>query len=227
MTHYHPHEPVAQTSKSAKGEFQIAAHKSERNQLGTAPRGPAAAFDGLWQAYSTKVFRTTYRITRNREDAEDALQDAFLKAYVHLHDFDGRSSFLTWLTRIAINSALMILRKRRSAVEVSIDDSQDRYGDSTSLEVPDGSPTPEAQYAQREQETMLRDSISALPSVTRTALQLRKLEERSLGETATTMGLSLNAAKTRIYRAKASLRASLRVRMARPGRDANKLSYGS
>src|SRR6202044_3908205 len=103
------------------GEFQIAAHKSERNQLGTAPRGPAAAFDGLWQGYSTKGFRTTYRITRNREDAEDALQDAFLKAYVHLHDFDGRSSFLTWLTRIAINSALMILRKKRLGSEISVD----------------------------------------------------------------------------------------------------------
>jgi RNA polymerase sigma factor (sigma-70 family) len=227
MTHYHPDQQVRQTSESATDDFRIPAQQSESNQLGTAPRGPAAAFDGLWQAYSTKVFRTTYRITRNREDAEDALQDAFLKAYVHLHTFDGRSSFLTWLTRIAINSALMILRKRRSAVEVSIDDSQDRYGDTMSLDVADGSPTPEAQYAQREQESMLRDSISALPSVTRKALQLRKLEERTLGETATTMGLSLNAAKTRIYRAKASLRASLRVRMARPRRDTSKLSYGS
>jgi RNA polymerase sigma-70 factor (ECF subfamily) len=218
---------VKQTPERTAGESLIVNPRSEARQPSNAPRGAGAAFDSLWGAYSTRVLRTTYRITRNHEDAEDAVQDAFLKAYVHLHDFDGRSSFLTWLTQIAINSALMILRKRRAGVEISIDTSGGPHSDSTSVEVADGAPTPEAMYEQREREGMLRESISTLPPLTRKALQLRKLEERSLGETATAMGLSLNAAKTRIYRAKASLRASLRARMAQEERATGKVSYGS
>lgn len=215
------------TQTPASATNLILTRPSQEHPPATAPRGAAAAFDGLWDAYSAKVLRTTYRITRNHEDAEDALQDAFLKAYVHLHDFDGRSSFLTWLTRIAINSALMILRKRRAVVEVSLDASRDRRGDSTSIEIADGAPTPEAMYALHERERMLREGISALPPLTRKALELRKLEERSLGETATAMGLSLNAARTRIYRAKASLRTALRVRMTRTERATGKVSYSS
>lgn len=226
MATYRSNKSVKQTRESDARE-SVTVTPSEGSWLSSAPRGAAAAFDGLWDAYSAKVLRTTYRITTNREDAEDALQDAFLKAYVHLHDFDGRSSFLTWLTRIAINSALAILRKRHAAVEVSIDASRNRDDDSTSIEVTDGAPTPEALYAQGEREGMLRDSISALPPLTRKALQMHKLEERSLGETATAMGLSLNAAKTRVYRAKNSLRSSLGSRLTGARRATGKLSYGS
>lgn len=218
MATYRSNKFVKQTLETGAGELVTKAESSEGSRLPNAPRSAAAAFDGLWDAYSTKVLRTTYRITRNHEDAEDALQDSFLKAYVHLYDFDGRSSFLTWLTRIAINSALTILRKRRAQAQVSIDEPREGRGDSTSIEIADGAPTPEALYALHEGESMLRESISVLPPLARKALQLRKLEERSLGETATSMGLPLNAAKTRVYRAKASLRTSLRVRMARAGK---------
>ena len=93
-----------------------------------ARQGNPGAFDDLWQAHAKRILRTTYRITRNREDAEDALQDSFLRAFVHIREFDGRSSFSTWLTRIAINSSLMILRKRGTAVELSIDNPGDRGG---------------------------------------------------------------------------------------------------
>ena len=95
---------------------------NENTVIAAAKRGQTAAFDELWQSHTKRILRTTYRITRNREDAEDALQDSFLRAFLHIKDFDGRSSFSTWLTRIAINSALMILRKKRSALELSIDD---------------------------------------------------------------------------------------------------------
>jgi RNA polymerase sigma factor (sigma-70 family) len=218
-------KPLDQGSQSAIFKSGAPTARTEKRQLAVSVRGPAAAFDALWGSYSEKVLRTTWRITKNREDAEDALQDAFLKAYVHLQDFDGRSTFLTWLTRIAINSALMILRKRRSAAEVSLDDVGGHQA--TLTDVADRTPDPEAQYALHEQAGMLRQSISALPPAMRKAVQLRKLEERSLPETATMMGLSLNAAKTRIYRAKASLRASLKPRLTRPTRSVRKLSFGS
>src|ERR1700722_13876114 len=90
-----------------------------------AKLGEHLAFSELWNRHSKRAFNTMYRITRNHQDAEDALQDAFLKAFVHLKNFDGRSTFSTWLTRIAINSALMILRKRRAHPETSMDWSAD------------------------------------------------------------------------------------------------------
>jgi RNA polymerase sigma factor (sigma-70 family) len=186
----------------------------------TPPRGVSAdGFEALWRLYSTRIMRTAYRITRNREDAEDALQDSFLKAYLHLQDFDGRSSLATWLTRIAINSSLMILRKRRTATDVSIDEPGGYRTAAGVMEIPDRSPGPEAHVARREEEQMLRDSIAALPPTSREAVELRKLQGHSLAGTAKLMGLSANAAKTRIYRAKAALRKSLKLRLASPLRE--------
>jgi RNA polymerase sigma-70 factor (ECF subfamily) len=106
---------------------------------------------------------------------------------------------VTWLTRIAINSALTILRKRRSAQIVSIDE-DGSYGEPRAADIPDLSPGPEMSYTRREQEEMLRDGISALPPTTRRAVELRKLQGHSLAETAKMIGLSVSAAKTRIYR---------------------------
>src|SRR5271154_4050653 len=94
-------------------------HKANDEFLVKAARsGEDWAFSELWLRHSKKIFNTMYRVTRNRQDAEDALQDAFLKAFLHLNNFDGRSSFSTWLTRIAINSALMILRRKRAHPEI-------------------------------------------------------------------------------------------------------------
>jgi len=189
----------------------------ENGLVAAAKRGEAAAFNELWQAHSKKILRITYRITRNREDAEDALQDSFLSAFAHLRKFDGRSSFSTWLTRIAINSALMILRKRGSATELSIDDPN---GENVEfVRVRDSGPNPEARYAQREREGVLLDAVRSLRPTIRRAIELHKLQERSLKETATMMGVSITAAKSRLHHAKAALRASLtpkRIRRA-PG----------
>src|SRR5580692_3141829 len=86
-----------------------------------AKSGDMDAFVELSQRHANRVFQTTYRVTRNRQDAEDALQEAFLNAFTHMKNFEGRSSFSTWLTRIAINSALMILRKKRNCQEILLD----------------------------------------------------------------------------------------------------------
>lgn len=104
-------------------------HGRDENALVTAlKRGQTSAFNELWQSHSTRLYWTTFRTTRNLQHAEDALQGALLNAFVHLQTFDGRSSFPTWLTRIAINSALMIVRKNRSALHLSLDDAGDGRG---------------------------------------------------------------------------------------------------
>ena len=120
--------------------LQVGTSINEASLLATAKSGEAAALDTLYRAYAEKLFRTVHRITRNREDAEDAVQDSLLRAFLHLKSFDGRSTFSTWLTRIGINSALIILRKKRNSREISADGSG---VDETAWEVPDSAPNPE------------------------------------------------------------------------------------
>src|ERR1700678_3580889 len=137
-------------------------HVNEDSLVGAERRGHRAVFDQLCEHSSRKVLRATYRITRNQEDAEDALQDAFLKAFVHLKNFDGRSNFTTWLTRIAINSSLMILRKRRQGREISVNEFADRSETGLVWEVSDPTPGPETHYAQQEREKLLWGAIGEL-----------------------------------------------------------------
>lgn len=191
-----------QSSTAASSEV---ACLDEKTLLAAAREGHAAAFDALWQSHATRILRITFRITRNREDAEDALQDALLMAFVHIGSFDGRSSFSTWLTRIAFNSALMIVRKRRSALELSIDDLLSR---DARMEFPAFALGPEAHFAQRERAEILLGAIRTLPPANRQALELRQLQEHSMDETAEKMGLTVAAAKSRVLRAKAELRKS-------------------
>src|SRR6476619_1658732 len=143
--------------------------------VAAAKQGQAEAFATLCQPYARRLIRNAHRITRNHEDAEDALQDAFLSAFIHIKNFDGRSSFSTWLTRIAINSALMILRRKRSALELSIDDPGNHEGNLAFPDVPDRAPDPEAHCAQREREGILRSAIRALRPTIRQAIELHKL----------------------------------------------------
>jgi RNA polymerase sigma-70 factor (ECF subfamily) len=188
----------------------------ETNPLAqTLPLRHSAAIEEIWRTHAKKILRITQRITNNREDAEDALQDSFLRAHVHLHDFDGRSSIGTWLTRIAINSALMILRKRTGAAQVSIDNVGALGAEVRALIPADKAPSPEAQYADLEQQAIFRSAIATLRPSVRRALELRALEERSAKEIAGSMGLSVPAAKSRIFHAKAALRQSLQAKLSR------------
>jgi RNA polymerase sigma-70 factor (ECF subfamily) len=147
-----------------------------------------------------------YRITQNREDAEDAMQDAFLQAFAHFEDFDGRATFATWLTRIAINSSLMILRKRKTAQTVSLDAANDSGESQTFEEVKDPAPDAEQRYLQKERKATLRDAINNLRPSLRSVVEVAQLGERSVRETAEIIGVSVGATKARMFHARAALR---------------------
>jgi RNA polymerase sigma factor (sigma-70 family) len=179
--------------------------RDEQNLIAGAKRGESAAFDELCQAHTKRLFRATFRIAKNREDAEDALQDALLLAFVHIQSFDGKSSFSTWLTRIAINTALMMVRKKRPNIAFFLDDPNHSGGPS---EIAAPTPNPEENFVRREQEAILRDAIRELRPAIRQALELQQLLELSLDETAKMLGVSLTATKSRLFHGKAELRKS-------------------
>src|SRR5271165_3136400 len=138
---------------------------SDEVLVSTAKSGDANAFVELSKRHSNRLLQTTYRITKNRQDAEDALQDSLLKAFSHLRDFQEKSSFSTWLTRIAINSALMILRKKRGGFEISIDGTDSPSDQYERWEIKSHTEDPESGYVRREREELLRDAILRLPPV--------------------------------------------------------------
>jgi RNA polymerase sigma-70 factor (ECF subfamily) len=143
--------------------------------LAQARSGHPEAFDALCQPHQRRLLRNTYRITRNREDAEDALQDSFLRAFLQITKFDGRSAFSTWLTRIAINSVLMIIRKRNSTrfVDPGI---PAELGEELDQDVTDHAANPEQRYAHREIEDILASQIRALRPTIRTAIEMQDLQ---------------------------------------------------
>jgi RNA polymerase sigma factor (sigma-70 family) len=190
----------------------------DRGLVSAAKCGHSVAFDVLCERLAPRILRTLYRITKNREDAEDALQDSFLSAFLHIAEFDGRSTFSTWLTRIAINSALMILRKKRNSQEVSLDGSADSGENPVTWEMPDHAPNPEKRYAQRERENILRGAIGSLRPSIRKVIQLQQLQEHSMKETAAIIGISVPAAKARLFHAKVALRKTSRLKSIRSGR---------
>ena len=153
---------AAQTQRSLGGNSGI--NQVAINIPGMEARGSySVALEELWGTHAKQILRITQRITNNREDAEDALQDSFLRAHIYLHSFDGRSSLATWLTRIAINSALMILRKRTSAPQLlSIDQGTDSGADFRDLEPADQALSPEEQYAQLERQSIVRQALGTL-----------------------------------------------------------------
>jgi len=177
--------------------------------VSAARAGDRSAFVELYERHSRKVMPRIYRITKNREDAEDAFQDAVLRAFVHVKSFEGRSNFASWLTRIATNSALMVLRKRRRGAEISIDQMGDDDESSRPWELLDNSETPEACYARREGEQLLRNAIERLPGIFREAVELHHAREYSTGQVAAELGISLSAAKSRLMRARRTVRRRL------------------
>jgi RNA polymerase sigma-70 factor, ECF subfamily len=182
---------------------------SDEALVSTAKSGDANAFVELSKRHSNRVLLTTYRITRNWQDAEDALQDSLLKAFSHLNGFQEKSSFATWLTRIAINSALMILRKKRVCVEISIDGSDDPDDKYERWEARSLTEDPESLFARSEREELLRNAILRLPPVCREVVELRQAKDYSAREIAQALGISVAAVKSRLSRARLTLRAAL------------------
>jgi RNA polymerase sigma-70 factor, ECF subfamily len=172
-----------------------------------ARAGNAESFATLINQYDRHIYRLALNMTGNQEDAEDVLQDSFLKAYSHLGQFQGDSRFYTWLVRIAVNEALMKLRKRRGASWVSLDEPAET--DDRSLmprEIEDWADNPEQSYAKTELQGILTQAIEKLEPQFRTVFVLRDLEEFSTEETAKMLGLSVPAVKSRLLRARLKLR---------------------
>jgi RNA polymerase sigma-70 factor, ECF subfamily len=174
-----------------------------------AKKGDLEAFSELVKRYDRNVFRIAQHITHNEEDAQDVVQEAFLKAYTNLAQFQGNSKFYTWLVRIAVNEALMKLRRRRSDKTVSIDEDVETEEGSMPREVADWSPNPEQLYGTSELGDILKKTIQGLPPGFRTVFVLRDVEGLSTEETAEMLGLSIPAVKSRLLRARLQLRERL------------------
>jgi len=170
-----------------------------------AKTGDTRAFELLVERHDRRIFSLARRMTRNREDAEDVVQQSFQKAFIHLKKFEGESLFSTWLSRIAINEALMLLRKKRGSREVPIEESSTKNESAMPMDFLDSGPSPEDVCLQQERERILSAGMNELRPGIRKAIELRDLGELSTGETAQVMGLSVGAVKSRVFHGRRKL----------------------
>ena len=185
-----------------------------------AREGDTQAFGQLVRRYEGKIFRLAQHVTQNREDAEDVLQETFMKAYEHLDQFKGDSKFYTWIVRIAVNQALMKLRRRKTDKSVSIDDTIDTGEDTVVREIAAWDENPEEQFSREELGEILDGAIQGLDPIYRSVFVLRDVEDLSTEETAEALGLSVPAVKSRLLRARLQLREKLTRFFKRKGDDA-------
>jgi RNA polymerase sigma-70 factor (ECF subfamily) len=183
----------------------IARRDEEATLVRTAKSGDGQAFEVLVARYQQRLLSVARRFTRIREDAEDIVQQSFQKAFVHLHKFEGKSSFFTWLTRIAINEALMFLRKGRGRREISIDDISGDEETALRLEIPDSRPGPESAFLQDERSRILSAAMNKLTPRTRKTIELKELGGLSTEEAASVMGLSVAVVKGRLFHGRRKL----------------------
>jgi RNA polymerase sigma-70 factor, ECF subfamily len=175
--------------------------------VAAAKRGDSSAFEELVNRYESRILRLTRNIAGNQEDAEDAMQEAFLKAYARLDTFQGESRFYTWLVRIAANEGLMRLRRRRP--QLSLDEPIQGDNELMPRELEDWRPSPEHEYGQAEMRKILANVLERLDPEYRIVLVLRDIEELSTQETAEALGLSTTAVKSRLLRGRLKLREKL------------------
>ena len=197
-----------------------AIESEESADLALARTGDATGFSNLIRRYEGKIFRLAQHITQNREDAEDVLQETFLKAYTHLDQFQGNSKFYTWVVRIAVNQALMKLRKRKTDRTVSMDEGIDTGEDIVTREIATWEPSPEEQYSREELSEILDSAVQSLAPPYRTVFVLRDIEDLSTEETAAALELSIPAVKSRLLRARLQLREKLTKFFKHKGDDA-------
>jgi RNA polymerase sigma-70 factor (ECF subfamily) len=179
--------------------------RSDEGLVAATKRGDAQAFEELVLRHRQKVVAVAQRITKSREDAEDVAQESLHKAFLHLDAFQEKSRFSTWLTRIAMNEALMLLRRTRGIVEVLPENPDDGMRSNWEAFV-DRSPNPEESYLRRERTEFLTEAINRLGSKVRTTMLLREMEERSVEETARILGTSIAAVKARVFQGRRKLR---------------------
>jgi RNA polymerase sigma factor (sigma-70 family) len=173
-----------------------------------AQNGEQLAYVELCRRHREMVFRTVLRITQNTHDAEDVLQDSWMKAFTHIGTFDQRSTFSTWVTRIAINSALTTIRRRGKLREFSLDDPIDPCSRRVA-EMLELSRNPEERCLETEQMRLLRQAIERLPPTLRTAIEIRQSHDGPVNELAMLVGVSLPTMKSRLLRARLRLREPL------------------
>jgi RNA polymerase sigma-70 factor, ECF subfamily len=191
-------EPMASVFRNEPDSILVAAIKN----------GESQAFEFLVQRHEAKAFSHAFKITRNREDAQDVVQESFHKAFMHLDSFQAKSSFSTWFTRIVINEGLMCLRRNRVRGEVSLDGARPESEDLFPPEIPDRRENPAEIYEQLENERILCEAVNQLHAKLRTVVCLR-LEERTVRETAEILGLGIGTLKARLFRARQKLRVLL------------------
>ena len=188
------------------------APRSDQHLVDAARSGCRAAFTELWNLYARRIYLTAFKIVKNPDDAEDALQDAFLRAFVSIGTFEERASFYTWLTRIAINSALCILRKRRRKPETSLDSPTRQEEDHQTAQFKDLSLGPEEDLGRQQQSANLKKAIHRLPAGLREVVHTMITEDCSVKEVARRLNISYAAAKSRLYRARSMMSSSIAAR---------------
>lgn len=194
-------------------------NNEEQALVDRARTGDASAFTELVNKYERKIYRLAKHITQNDEDAEDVLQESFMKAYSNLDSFQGQSKFYTWLVRIAVNEALMKLRKRKSDRTVSLDEPHETEEDTVTREIAVWEDDPEQKYSREELRDILSRAVESLKPGFRTVFVLRDIEELSTEETAEALGISVPAVKSRLLRARLQLREKLTRVFRRKGDD--------
>jgi RNA polymerase sigma-70 factor, ECF subfamily len=192
----------------------------EATLVAQARDGDARAFGELVRRYEGKIFRLAQHVTQNREDAEDVLQETFMKAYEHLDQFQGNSKFYTWIVRIAVNQALMKLRRRKTDKSVSLDENIDTGEDTIVREIAAWDENPEQRFSRDELGRILDSAVQSLDAPYRSVVVLRDIDELTTEETAEALGLSVPAVKSRLLRARLQLREKLTRYFKRKGDDA-------
>jgi RNA polymerase sigma factor (sigma-70 family) len=200
------------TKKEKRNPNHVSEPASEARLVAAAKGGNCASFELLCAPHAARLLATALRITRNRQDAEDAVQDSLMRAYVRINAFRGASSFATWLTRIVINSALMIRRKSRSGRYLGLDGARETDESPLNVDIPHPAPDPEQTFVDQERERALREAISTLRPRVRAVLEAGQLRELSIKETAKVLNISVGAAKTRLFHARTALRRSSSLR---------------
>jgi RNA polymerase sigma-70 factor (ECF subfamily) len=200
---------------SCDGEFKMVQARnwnstvSDEALVAIAQEGSRAAFAELILRHQKTVFGVVQRITRNTHDTEDVLQDCSIRAFTHILNFDGKSAFSTWLVRIGINTALMMLRKRRNTPVTSLDEHllSDLRGP---WQIAEPSNNPEQELLEREAQLRIKQAVMRLPASLRSVVEANLYHDRPLKELAGISGMSVAATKSRLYRARVALRRHMR-----------------
>ncbi len=200
---------------------------SDAQLLAAATSGDSVAFGELFNRYKRRIFHLAQRIMRNHEDAEDVVQEAFQLAFVHLRDFQGGARFSTWLSRIAINVALMKLRKKARKVEISIDEKSESDDMSFRDAVTDVALNPEQDCLREERSRILREALAELRPNARRVLELYELEGRSMKEIAVGLGISVAAVKARLFHARPKIRYELDQYFVKKAERRKRLRFGT